>query len=231
MRARETGASGIGRVSASHEGKRRAVLVSIGSPAQRFLSCLRSLDSLVGFLVCFVATSVFLTGTPCSAQSSGVAEYGVKAIFLYDFAKFVDWPPSSRTNERAPLNLCIVGTDPFGGMLDNIVRGQRINEREIAIRRANRSDDLRSCQIVFVSRAENKYLPAIVDSLRGSSSLLVGESQDFAQRGGQIQLYLQDDSVHFAINVDAVQRAHLSISSGVLALARIVHDQNAPAAN
>lgn len=114
---------------------------------------------------------------PCDSQSNSVAEYDVKAIFLYDFAKFVDWPSDSLANNKSPLLLCIMGVDPFGGMLDTIVRGQRINGHEIVIRRSNKTEDLKGCQIVFVSRAETKYLPIILDSLKGCSTLVVGEPE------------------------------------------------------
>jgi hypothetical protein len=170
--------------------------------------------------VCTVLSGLWV----CRAQSTGVAEYEIKATFLYDFAKFVDWPPKAVSSERAPFILCIVGADPFGNMLDSSVRGQRIDQHQIVIRRVSRSEDLTICQIAFISRAENKYLPAILDGLRGSSTLVVGDSQDFAKRGGGIQLYLEDKAVHFSINVDSVQRAHLAISSNVLELAKIVHD-------
>ena len=160
----------------------------------------------------------------CHGQSSGVAEYDVKATFLYDFAKFVDWPANTTASNRSPFVLCIVGADPFGSALDRIVRGQRIDQHEIVIRRVRNSDDLTVCQIAFVSRAENKNLSGILDRLKGSSTLVVGDAQDFARRGGGIQLYLEDNAVHFSINVDSVQRSHLAISSNVLALATIVHD-------
>lgn len=160
-----------------------------------------------------------------------MAEYVVKATFLYDFAKFVDWPASSMANDASPLVLCVVGADPFGNMLDSTLHGQGIDHHQISIRRTTTSDDLRMCHIAFVSRAESKNLPIIVENLRGSSALLVGEAQGFAEHGGGIQLYLEDNSVHFAINIDAVQRAHLAINSNVLALARIVHDGHPPKAN
>lgn len=160
----------------------------------------------------------------CLAQSGRVSEYEVKAAFLYDFARFVDWPPAAVTNDKSPFVLSVVGADPFGSALDASVKGQHIDQHEIAIRRMARSDDLTICRIAFISRSESKYLPAILDNLKASSTLVIGDAQDFARRGCGIQLYLEDNAVHFSINVDSVQRAHLAISSNVLALATIVHD-------
>lgn len=182
---------------------------------------------LARFGLCLVLSGVH----PCRAQSAGVAEYEVKAIFLYDFARFVDWPPGSLANDHSPILVCIVGSDPFGSALDSTVRGQRIDHREIAIRHTNNVDDLKTCHIAFLSRAVSKDLPGVLESLKGSSTLLVGDGQGFAERGGTIQLYIEDSSVHFPINIDAVQRAHLSISSNVLALAKIVHDGHPPRTN
>jgi hypothetical protein len=169
-------------------------------------------------------SAILFSSLVCHGQSSGVAEYDVKATLVYDFAKFVDWPANTTASNRSPFVLCIVGADPFGSALDRIVRGQRIDQHEIVIRRVRNSDDLTVCQIAFVSRAENKNLSGILDRLKGSSTLVVGDAQDFARRGGGIQLYLEDNAVHFSINVDSVQRSHLAISSNVLALATIVHD-------
>jgi hypothetical protein len=189
-----------------------------GRPSLAFSFARQSLIS------CVLLFSILFGPWMCLAQSGGVSEYEVKAAFLYDFARFVDWPPATVANDKSPFVLCVVGADPFGSSLDTSVKGQRIDQHEIAIRRMSRSDDLASCRIAFISRSESKYLPVILNGLKASSTLLIGDAQDFARRGGGIQLYLEDNAVHFSINVDSVQRAHLAISSNVLALATIVHD-------
>jgi hypothetical protein len=184
-----------------------------------------------GRLIRAALSFILFTGWVCPGQSGGVAEYDVKATFLYDFAKFVDWPKTAVGSDQSPFVLCVVGADPFGAMLDSTVRGQRIDRHEISIRRVSSSGDLTGCRIAFISRSESKHLPAILDGLKGSSTLVVGDSQDFAKRGGGIQLYLEDNAVRFSINIDSVRRAHLAISSNVLALATIVHDAAAGRAN
>jgi hypothetical protein len=95
-------------------------------------------------------------------------------------------------------------------------------------RRINELPDLNSCQLVFISEKEDKRLPDLLNSLKGASVLLVGEGGDFAERGGGIQFYLEGNRVRFAVNVDALQRSRLSVSSKLLALARIVHDKGHP---
>ncbi len=162
------------------------------------------------------------------SQSTATTEYDLKLAFLFNFAKFVEWPPDAFPYEKAPITLCVFGTDPFGRALDEIVQGKTANNREFAIRRTMKPEDLRACQIIFISDAERGRLAEVFESLKRSSVLVVGESDGFAQRGGCIQFYLEDNKVRFSINVDAVQRARLTMSSKLLALARIVHDEGHP---
>ncbi len=179
--------------------------------------------ALISLLVCFGGC------TPAvHSQSSAPTEYDLKLAFLFNFAKFVEWPQDAFANEKAPITLCVFGTDPFGRSLDEIVQGKTANNREFAIRRMMKSEDLRGCQIMFISDTERGRLAEVLESLKHSSVLVVGESDGFAQRGGCIQFYLEDNKVRFSINVDAVQRARLTVSSKLLALARIVHDEGHP---
>ena len=170
-----------------------------------------------------------LSGAPfMRAQASPTVEYRLKAAFLYNFSKFVEWPADAFTSDQAPILLCVFRDDPFGNALDQILQGKTINSREVLARRINELPGLKSCQLVFVSHREDKHLSEILNSLQGTSALVVGESDGFAQRGGGIQFYLEDNKLRFAINVDAVQKARLSVSSKLLALARIVHSNRNP---
>lgn len=160
------------------------------------------------------------------AQASPTTEYQLKAASLFNFAKFVDWPVGAFSSNRAPINLCVFGDDPFGSALDKIIFEKRIDGREIVVFRKRRIGDLRACQIVFVSRSEDKVLAEILTGLKGALALVVGETADFAARGGEIQFYMDDNKVRFCVNMDAVQRARITISAKLLALATIVHDGN-----
>ena len=115
--------------------------------------------------------------------------------------------------------------------LDEIIRGKSINNREIVKRRIDKAGDLKTCQIVFVSARQDKFLSEILSNLKGVSALVVGEGENFAERGGEIQFYLENNRMRFAINMDAVQRARLNVSSKLLALAKIVHDPEHPKGN
>ncbi len=179
--------------------------------------------ALISLLVCFGGCAPAV-----HSQSTAATEYDLKLAFLLNFAKFVEWPPDAFPNEKAPITLCVFGTDPFGRALDEIVHGKAASNREFAIRRTAKPEDLRGCQIIFISDAERGRLAEIFESLKHSSVLVVGESDGFAEHGGCIQFYLEDKKVRFSINVDAVQRARLTVSSKLLALARIVHDEGHP---
>ena len=166
--------------------------------------------------------------TPALAQDPAPVEYQVKAAFLLNFAKFVQWPSTVFQNDRAPIIACIFRYDPFGAALDEIIRGKNINNRELVARRITEIRELSSCQLIFISDRETRRLPDILLALKGGSVLLIGETGHFAERGGSIQFFLEDNRLRFAVNLDALARSRLTVSSKMLALARIVHDQRFP---
>jgi YfiR/HmsC-like len=164
------------------------------------------------------------TATPTRGQADPSIEYQVKAAFVFNFAKFVEWPLDTFKSENAPIVFCVFRHDPFGSALDEIIRGKAINNRAVLARRITDLPDLKSCQLVFISSVEYEHLSEVLKSLKGTSALVVGESEGFAERGGGIQFFPEDKKLRFAVNVDAIQRARLTVSSKLLALARIVHD-------
>jgi len=158
------------------------------------------------------------------AQSEQPGEYQLKAAFLFNFAKFVDWPPGTFATADSPFTICILGQDPFGHELEDSLRGKTIATRPILVRRCQSDAEARACQILFVSRSQNRQMPDILQGLRGINVLVVGESEGFAAGGGTIEFVLEQDHIRFRINPDAAARAGLTISSKLLALATIVHD-------
>jgi len=175
----------------------------------------------------WAAFALLLSTSPCGvaeAQSKVATEYEVKAAFLYNFAKFIEWPESSFHDPQSPLTICVLGSDPFGRTLDDALQGKTIGNRPVALERFKNPAQARQCHIAFVSSSEARRLPEIEDQLRGASVLLVGESDGFAEAGGVLQFALQDNRMRFVINTDAAQRADLKVSSKLLALAEVVHD-------
>ncbi|MBI4523505.1 MAG: YfiR family protein [Deltaproteobacteria bacterium] len=149
-------------------------------------------------------------------------EYRVKAAFLYNFAKFVDWPSKAFSNPRAAFGFCVLGEDPFGSDLEDVVKGKTVNERESALKRIRGLQGLDGCHIVFVSPSEQERYAQILRSLRNAPVLTVGETAEFTKMGGIISFYLDGDRIRLEINIDAGERAGLKISSRLLKLARVV---------
>lgn len=158
------------------------------------------------------------------AQDEGIGEYHVKAAFLYNFAKFVEWPPETMPSGSAPLVLGVVGEDPFGQVLEETIKGKTVNGQELVIRRFTRIQGASGCHILFISSSERKRLAEIIDGLRGSSVLTVSDMERFAQRGGIISFTMENNKVRFEVNLDSAERAGLKISSKLLTLAKIVRD-------
>ncbi len=189
----------------------------------------RSIGASGLFPPLLVIAALLAGSDPRARAQAPPTEYEIKAAFLYNFAKFVDWPVDKFADPQAPVVLGIVGDDPFGAALDAMVLGKSVNGRAFQVKRLKPGPDLRSCHIVFVPASGKKHLPEILASLRGSSVLTVGETDWFVRSGGAVNFLLEDNKVRFEINVDAVARARLKISSKLLALARSVIDDRSSA--
>jgi hypothetical protein len=146
-------------------------------------------------------------------------EYQVKAAFLFNFAKFVDWPSRKFTEADSPLIIGIVGSDPFGGLLEEQVQDQHINDRTVIVRHIASMEELRKCHIVFICRSELERLGPILSEVRGDNVLTVGETDKFISRGGMINFVMVGGSVHFQIIDSAARHAGLKISSKLASLA------------
>jgi hypothetical protein len=155
-----------------------------------------------------------LAAEPAIAQ---MREYEVKAAFLYNFARFVDWPAGGG------VTLCLLGGDPFGGDID-IVAGKPVGTSRLQVRRIE-GEQTDGCQIVFVPASQAGRLARVLDGLKGRPVLTVGDAAGFAERGAVINFYLEQNKVRFEINIDAARRTGLPISSQLLRLARITHDR------
>jgi hypothetical protein len=169
---------------------------------------------IVVLLLAFGASKAF-------AQTSSPGEYLVKAAFLYNFAKFVDWPSSAFKNDSAPLTLCILGRDPFGEALDSL-KDKTVKGRALVVRRSSRVEDVDECHMLFISPSEKGDLKQILSTLKNSAILTVSELEGFGSMEGMINFVMAEKKVQFEINPDAAQRRGLRISSQLLKLARIV---------
>ncbi len=166
---------------------------------------------------------LFVTASyPARAAEAEPLEYQVKAAFLLNFTKFVDWPPAAFAEEHSPLAICILGEDPFGNALNEIVKGEAVKGRELTIARIARAPAPKTCQVLFVSRSK-KDVRRILAEL-GPGVLTVGEGDRFLQDGGVVAFVIENRRVRFDIGQRAAARAMLTISSRLMNVARSVEN-------
>jgi hypothetical protein len=146
----------------------------------------------------------------------------LKAVFLLNFAQFVEWPTNAFPDETAPFVIGILGENPFGKSLDAIVANETVHNHKIIVGYYRDLRDITSCHILFIASSESARLDRIFDSLKGRSILTVGETDDFTARDGMIRFSIVQNKLHLAINLEAAQAAQLVISSKLLRLAEIV---------
>jgi hypothetical protein len=149
-------------------------------------------------------------------------EYQVKAVFVFNFSRFVEWPPQAFTAPNQPFAICILGDDPFGERLDEAVRGEQINQHPLLVRRFRHVAEAEICQILYIDRSEGGQLHQILAALDHRSTLTVSELNDAAEHGGMIQFTTENNRVRLRINVDSARAAGLTISSKLLRPAEIV---------
>jgi hypothetical protein len=174
---------------------------------------------------------ILLAGMAVHAQDN--SEYLIKAGFVYNFANLVQWPTASFPQADSPIVIGIVGEDHFGGTLDRVLDGKKVNGRPFAIKRFRsvallaKASDVKECQILYISSSETPHLSELLQLVKGLPVLTIGEMPGFAKSGGIINLVVEDNRVRFEVNVDAAKEADLSISSRLLALARIIQSPGA----
>ncbi|MFA6054878.1 MAG: YfiR family protein [Thermodesulfovibrionales bacterium] len=155
------------------------------------------------------------------AQESKRGEYEVKAAFLYNFVKFVEWPDDKNTHADRTINICILGEDRFGNAFD-FIKDETIGNRSLAIKRFKTLQHIENCHVLFISRSEKEDIEHILGTVKGLNILTVGDTEGFANKGVIINFYIEKNRVRFEINVDSLKRSGLSISSKVMHLARII---------
>jgi YfiR/HmsC-like len=156
-------------------------------------------------------------------QTQALTEYEAKAGFLYHFGGFVDWPARAFTGTGNAFIIGVLGADPFGDVLDEVMQGKMIHNKPVIVKRFVSIEDAVFSHILFVSSSETSRLPSILEALDGASILTVSELDRFAERGGMIALNMVGKKMRFDINMNAAKRAKLKLSSQLLKLARVVH--------
>ena len=184
------------------------------------LSVLANLRRLALFTLCFLSFGVCAPGVPTHAQEPN-PEYVLKAAFLYNFAKFVDWPAETFPATSTPVTICTVGDEPFGSSLDAIA-GKIVQKRALAIKRIRAGTAVNDCQILFISPSELPLPRALAHSLEKAPVLTVCDLDACAEQGIMIELRKENEKVRLVVNLSSIQRAELKVSSHLIKLATLV---------
>lgn len=160
--------------------------------------------------------------TPLSAQRPTFNERDVKAVFLLNFAQFVEWPAEAFAESTSPIVIGILGEDPFGRVLDDVVQGEVVKNRRLTVERFQHVDEVDTCHILFISSSETQRYEQILAALQRRSILTVGDREGFAASGGMIRFVTEQNRIRFRVNVAAIKAARLVVSSRLLRAAEIV---------
>lgn len=151
-------------------------------------------------------------------------EYQVKAVFLFNFGQFVEWPGGTYDTPQAPFVICVMGEDPFGKTLDDVVRGESVGSRSLVVRRLAATEEVPDCNILFVGRGESKLLPNALQAARGHSVLTVTDIDGAERQGAMIVLFNENNRIRMRINLAEAKASHLIISSKLLRPAEVIQE-------
>jgi hypothetical protein len=177
-----------------------------------------------GALVCrrALVLTILLAMQLRTAAAQSATEYQVKAAFLFNFAKFVEWPADAFATADAPLQICVLGQDPFGRDFEQVIEDKAVNGHRLEVAHPDGVPQSRACQILFISSSDKQRTRDILQGLAGTSVLTVGDVAGFAKIGGVINFVLDENRVRFEINVKAAERAHLRLSARLLTVAKLI---------
>jgi hypothetical protein len=196
-------------------------------PRQASFSCWRSRSALRWHGCVWFTLSLALHlgfGFQAGAQQTKPEEYQVKAAYLYNFGRFVEWPGAAANNK--PFTICVLGQDPFGAVLDNTFAGESINNRKLEARRIASTREADGCEILFVSSSEAARTKEILTAVEKFRSLTVSDMPNFVANGGMIQFVLVDNKVRFEVSLKPAQKAGLNFSSQLLKVATSIRKES-----
>jgi hypothetical protein len=190
-----------------------------------FYSCVTAFfcPSRIKEIICQLAKLMFATVLASSWSNAHVfaqSEYQVKAAYLYNFLKYIEWPPEAFESESAPFVVGLMGNNSFNEAIEQAIKGKSIKGRQLEIKRLKWGQSLRICHILYISSYEQRHLPQILQSIKGASILTIGEMDQFTELGGIINLMMEENRVLFEINLSVAEQSQIKISSRLLALAK-----------
>lgn len=161
-----------------------------------------------------------------SAQTPAAREYQIKAVFIFNFTQFVEWPPSCFATDQSPLIIGVYGENPFGSYLEKIVSGEKVNGHPLVVQYYKNLDDIKSCHILFINSDETNKRKEAVATLKGRNVLTVSDAPDFLNEEGMVKFFTRNNKMQLQINLEMAKAEKLGISSKLLRLAEIHPSKN-----
>jgi hypothetical protein len=183
---------------------------------------LQSPGNIPAAVVLIGACLLLLVPGRLQAESAASKEYQVKAAFLFNFIRFSDWPSSSFHDSSSPISIGLLGDDPFGPALDEVIHGETVRGRAIVIRRSHSIADLQTCQLLYISTSEKDRLADIIGELDQHAVLIVSDIDHSAHHGGMIGFFQEGKRIRFEINAASAQEHQVKLSAQLLSLGRVV---------
>jgi YfiR/HmsC-like len=191
-------------------------LLAVSVPEWRCVS-----TRLIRIAAVLVALISFASSNPPSLDAKA-SEYEVRAAYLYNFAKFIEWPPGIPGPDSEPFRICILGDDSFESVLNSMIAGETVKGRKVEAKSIARSQEAPKCQILFIGSSQEGQLKAVFAGLGRSPILTVSDIPQFSQHGGMIEFTLDDNRVRFEVNLLSAREAGLAVSSELLKVATVV---------
>jgi hypothetical protein len=173
-------------------------------------------------VIFWLGLSFFFFSSRQVSQTEISKEHKIKAVFIFNFTQFIEWPVSALPDDETPFVIGILGKDPFGTYLDETVRNEKVKTHPLVVQRFQTIDDITQCHILYIIPVNKDQLKATLASIKSKNTLTVSDASNFAHLGGMIRLYTENNKTRIRINIDAVKNSELIISSKLLRLADIV---------
>ncbi|HMT28818.1 MAG TPA: YfiR family protein [Bacteroidia bacterium] len=164
---------------------------------------------------------IYGTGEQIFAQATDISEYEVKAVFIYNFTKFISWPEAAFSSPSEPFIIGIIGSNPFDGYLTNVVANEKVDTHPIEIKVFNSIKEIDKCHILYIQSNDVDFIRKVLTTIGNTSVLTVNESDIFSRLGGHIRFLKENNKIRFQINTNSAKNSKLQISSKLLSIAKI----------
>lgn len=180
---------------------------------------IRRVGKLSRISLAIAAVAACLLASRTLAIATAHTEYEVKAAYLYNFGRFVEWPQNSAASHENEFTICVLGHDPFGPALDATISGEKIDGKNVVARRISKVEEAAGCRVIFITPTKGGQMKGILAALGNSGVLTVSDMPMFVDDGGMVQFVMTDERVRFEINLTAARQAGLNLSSELLKVA------------